>query len=43
VSEGDHERVSNRDPAYFRGKYLGQDDPDGPWFHIGFRVVLQQR
>lgn len=38
---GDHERVSNRDPAYFRGKYLDKDDPNGPWFHIGFRVVLQ--
>jgi formylglycine-generating enzyme required for sulfatase activity len=40
---GDHERVSNRDPAYFRGKYLGKDDPDGPYFHIGFRIALQQR
>ena len=43
VYRGDHERVSNRDPAYFRGKYLGVDDPNGPWFHIGFRVALQQR
>jgi formylglycine-generating enzyme required for sulfatase activity len=40
---GDHERVSNRDPAYFRGKYQDQDDPNGPWFHIGFRVALQER
>jgi formylglycine-generating enzyme required for sulfatase activity len=41
--QGDHERVSNRDPAYFRGKYLTFDDPNGPWFHIGFRIVLQER
>ncbi len=40
---GDHERVSNRDPGYFRGKYQTMDDPNGPWFHIGFRVVLQTR
>ena len=31
-----HSRVSNRDPAYFRGP----GDPNGPWFHVGFRVVL---
>jgi formylglycine-generating enzyme required for sulfatase activity len=42
VTRGDHERVSNRDPSYFRGKYLGVDDPNGPWFHIGFRVVMQR-
>jgi formylglycine-generating enzyme required for sulfatase activity/phosphatidylethanolamine-binding protein (PEBP) family uncharacterized protein/Spy/CpxP family protein refolding chaperone len=37
-----HSRVSNRDPSYFRGPdpVTGRDDPDGPWFHIGFRVVL---
>lgn len=34
--DGDHERVSNRDPGYFRGP----GDPNGPWFHIGFRVAL---
>lgn len=31
-----HSRVSNRDPSYFRGP----GDPNGPWFHVGFRVVL---
>jgi formylglycine-generating enzyme required for sulfatase activity len=31
-----HSRVSNRDPPYFRGP----GDPNGPWFHVGFRVVL---
>lgn len=40
---GDHERVSNRDPAYFRGKYLNADDPNGPWFHVGFRVAEPRR
>lgn len=37
-----HSRVSNRDPAYFRGPdpVTHLTDPDGPWFHIGFRVVL---
>ncbi len=36
-----HSRVSNRDPSYFRGPdpASGLNDPDGPWFHIGFRVV----
>jgi formylglycine-generating enzyme required for sulfatase activity len=36
-----HGRVSNRDPSYFRGPdpVTGLSDPDGPWFHIGFRVV----
>ena len=35
-------RVSNRDPSYFRGPdpVTGLSDADGPWFHIGFRVVL---
>ena len=32
---GDHSRVSNRDPAYYRGP----GDPNGPWFQIGFRVA----
>ena len=37
-----HSRVSNRDPSYFRGPdpITRQTDPDGPYFHIGFRVVL---
>ena len=37
-----HSRVSNRDPSYFRGPdpVTRLTDPDGPWFHIGFRVVL---
>jgi formylglycine-generating enzyme len=30
-----HSRASNRDPSYYRGP----GDPDGPWFHVGFRVV----
>jgi len=30
-----HSRVSNRNPAHFRGP----DDPDHPYYHIGFRVV----
>ena len=30
-----HGRVANRDPSYYRGP----GDPDGPWFHVGFRVV----
>jgi sulfatase modifying factor 1 len=36
-----HSRVSNRDPSYFRGPdpVTGLSDPDGPWFHIGFRVI----
>ena len=34
--------MSNRDPSYFRGPdpITHLTDPDGPWFHIGFRVVL---
>ena len=37
-----HSRVSNRDPSYFRGPdpITRLSDPDGPCFHIGFRVVL---
>lgn len=34
--ENGHSRVSNRDPSYFRGP----QDPDHPYYHIGFRVVL---
>ncbi len=36
-----HARVSNRNPQYYRGPNPanGLNDPDGPWFHIGFRVV----
>ena len=30
-----HGRVSNRNPSYYRGP----GDPNGPWFHIGFRVM----
>jgi formylglycine-generating enzyme required for sulfatase activity len=36
VSDG-HSRVSNRDPSYFRGP----QDPNHPWYHVGFRVVRQ--
>ena len=34
VNDG-HSRVSNRDPSYFRGP----QDPNHPWYHVGFRVV----
>jgi len=30
-----HSRVSNRNPSYFRGP----QDPNHPWYHIGFRVA----
>jgi uncharacterized protein (TIGR03437 family) len=30
-----HGRVSNRDPGYFRGP----QDPNHPYYHVGFRVV----
>ena len=30
-----HGRVSNRDPSYYRGP----GDPNGPWFHVGFRLL----
>ncbi len=30
-----HSRVANRDPSYFRGP----GDPNGPWFHVGLRLV----
>jgi len=31
-----HGRVSNRNPSYYRGP----DDPNHPYYHLGFRVVL---
>jgi formylglycine-generating enzyme required for sulfatase activity len=34
VNDG-HSRVSNRNPSYYRGP----QDPDHPWYHIGFRVA----
>jgi sulfatase modifying factor 1 len=30
-----HSRVSNRDPAYYRGP----QDPNHPYYHVGFRVM----
>ena len=30
-----HSRVSNRNPAYYRGP----QDPNHPWYHVGFRVA----
>lgn len=29
-----HSRVSNRNPSYYRGP----EDPNHPWYHIGFRI-----
>lgn len=34
--EDGHGRVSNRNPSYYRGP----QDPDHPYYHLGFRVVL---
>ncbi len=34
VNDG-HSRISNRDPSYFRGP----QDPNHPWYHVGFRVA----
>lgn len=34
INDG-HSRVSNRNPSYYRGP----QDPNHPWYHIGFRVV----
>jgi len=34
--ENGHGRVSNRNPSYYRGP----QDPNHPYFHVGFRVVL---
>jgi formylglycine-generating enzyme required for sulfatase activity len=30
-----HSRVSNRDPSYYRGP----QDPNNPWYHVGFRAA----
>ncbi len=30
-----HSRVSNRNPSYYRGP----QDPNHPWYHVGFRFV----
>ena len=30
-----HSRVSNRNPSYYRGP----QDPNHPWYHVGFRVA----
>ncbi|MEI6647319.1 MAG: DUF1566 domain-containing protein, partial [bacterium] len=40
-----HGRVANRDPSYFRGPdpYTGFNDPNGPWFHVGFRVMRPEK
>ncbi len=34
--ENGHGRVSNRNPSYYRGP----QDPDHPYYHLGFRVAL---
>ena len=34
INDG-HSRVSNRNPSYYRGP----QDPNHPWYHIGFRTV----
>lgn len=34
--ENGHGRVANRNPSYYRGP----QDPDHPYYHVGFRVVL---
>ena len=34
--ENGHSRVSNRNPSYFRGP----QDPNHPYYHLGFRVAL---
>ena len=34
INDG-HSRVSNRNPSYYRGP----QDPDHPWYHVGFRVA----
>ncbi|MBI5693126.1 MAG: SUMF1/EgtB/PvdO family nonheme iron enzyme [Verrucomicrobia bacterium] len=40
-----HARVANRDPSYFRGPdpVTGRNDPDGPYFHVGFRVMRAEK
>ena len=37
INDG-HSRVSNRNPSYYRGP----QDPDHPYYHLGFRVVRKQ-
>lgn len=34
VNDG-HSRVSNRNPSYYRGP----QDPNHPWYHVGFRLA----
>ena len=34
VDDG-HSRVSNRNPSYYRGP----QDPNHPWYHVGFRIA----
>jgi formylglycine-generating enzyme required for sulfatase activity len=34
INDG-HSRISNRNPSYYRGP----QDPNHPWYHIGFRVA----
>ena len=34
--ENGHSRVSNRNPSYYRGP----QDPEHPYYHLGFRVAL---
>jgi len=34
VNDG-HSRISNRNPSYYRGP----QDPNHPWYHVGFRFV----
>lgn len=34
VNDG-HSRVANRNPSYYRGP----QDPNHPWYHIGFRIA----
>jgi formylglycine-generating enzyme required for sulfatase activity len=34
VNDG-HSRVANRNPSYYRGP----QDPNHPWYHVGFRVA----
>lgn len=37
--EDGHARVANRNPSYFRGP----QDPNHPYYHVGFRVALDLR
>jgi formylglycine-generating enzyme required for sulfatase activity len=37
--ENGHARVANRNPSYFRGP----QDPNHPYYHVGFRVALDLR